>query len=130
IDERGITRPQRGQVDIGAFELEAIPAGSSLVVTSFSDGGPGSLRAAIKFANLHPGRDTITLAAGTYALSRAGRDEENGDTGDLDILDDLTIQGAGAGKTIIDAKGLDRVFDATSPIHLAFNNPSPLMPVL
>src|SRR5438045_3391647 len=45
-------------------------------------------------------------------LTLAGANEDFGATGDLDIRDDLTIKGAGAlgGETIIDAAGLDRVF--------------------
>jgi CSLREA domain-containing protein len=81
--------------------------------------GNCSLREAIRAANLDKaidacpagsGADTIYLPAGIYKLSIAGREEDNALTGDLDILDDLTITGAGAGATIVDGGGLDRVF--------------------
>ena len=74
-----------------------------------------SLREAIIAANASLVPVTITLGPGVYPLSRYGPDEDAADTGDLDILADLTIIGAGADKTIID--GLrnggvtDRVFD-------------------
>src|SRR4051794_16469490 len=67
--------------------------------------GPGvtTLRAAIIQANALPGPDTITLPAGTYRLTLAGANEDFAATGDLDIRDSLTILGAGADVTIIDA---------------------------
>ena len=54
-----------------------------------------SLRAAIMEANALGGADEITLPAGNYQLTIAGRMEDNSETGDLDILEDLTITGAG-----------------------------------
>jgi len=48
------------------------------------------------------GADTITLPSGTYTLTITGRGDNNALMGDLDILDDLTIQGDGADTTIID----------------------------
>jgi hypothetical protein len=84
------------------------------------DGLDCTLRAALDEANLCTyalcGEYVqITLPAGTFTLTRAGRDEDHNSTGDLDIFlnkTDVTliIQGAGAGKTIIDGDGLDRVF--------------------
>jgi uncharacterized repeat protein (TIGR01451 family)/CSLREA domain-containing protein len=70
-----------------------------------------TLRAAIQEANALPGADTITLNAELYTLTIAGAGEELAATGDLDISDDLTINGASVAETIIDAGGLDRVFD-------------------
>jgi len=73
-----------------------------------------SLRAAIQEANTVPFADTIVLQAGvTYTLARMGQDE-TALNGDLDILDDVTIVGAGPASTIIDGNGAvtgDRVFD-------------------
>ena len=54
--------------------------------------------------------DTIVVPSGTYTLTIAGTGEGVGETGDLDVLDDTIIQGAGAGITIIDGNALDRVF--------------------
>src|SRR5262249_14017325 len=63
----------------------------------------------------HAGADIIVLPAGDYKLSITGPNEDKAATGDLDITDDLTIQGAGAATTTVDAQGLDRVFEITSP---------------
>ena len=64
-----------------------------------------SLREAIIAANALAGHDTITLPVGTYTQSIVGTDEDAAADGDLDITDDLTITGAGAGSTIIDGNG-------------------------
>lgn len=74
-------------------------------------GGFCTLRAAIMEANALAGADTITLPAGVYTLTIAGADEDASTTGDLDIIQDLTINGAGSATTIIDGNNLDRVFD-------------------
>src|SRR5205807_1620465 len=57
------------------------------------------------------GTDTISLPAGVYTLTIAGRNEDAAATGDLDITDAVNITGAGAGSAIIDGNGIDRVFD-------------------
>lgn len=69
-----------------------------------------SLRAALIAANAAAGADTITLPSGIHQLAIAGAGEDLAATGDLDVLDDVTIIGAGQSVTIIDAAGLDRVF--------------------
>ena len=74
--------------------------------------GHCTLRAAIMQANFVTGLDTITLPSGVYLLTRPGDDDATV-LGDLDIADDLTIQGAGSGVTIVDGNGAvttDRVF--------------------
>lgn len=68
-----------------------------------------SLRGAIIAANVAVGTDTIVLSAATYDLTVAGEHEDLSATGDLDITDDIIIQGAGSDLTIIDGGGLDRV---------------------
>lgn len=73
--------------------------------------GTCTLRAAIQEANALAGPDQVTLAAGVHELSLAGADEDQGATGDLDVLDDLTIAGANAYLAVIDANGIDRVLD-------------------
>src|SRR5439155_26666818 len=56
-------------------------------------GGRCTLRAAIMEANALPGADTIVLPSGTYRLSIPGAGEDLGSTGDLDITDDLRVDG-------------------------------------
>ena len=70
--------------------------------------GVCTLRAAIQVANALPGPDTIIVPAGTYALTIPGQGEDAAAAGDLDITDNLTITGAGAATTIIQACELRR----------------------
>ena len=73
--------------------------------------GTCTLRAAIQETNALAGPDTINLPAGTYTLTIPGPGENLSATGDLDITDDLTVNGDGPASTIIDGNGLDRVLD-------------------
>ncbi len=94
--------------------LDAVDMNPGDGVCEISAGGPCTLRAAIQEANSlanSDGPDQITLAAGTYTLSIDGIDEQQGATGDLDIREDLILEGAGAAETIIDAAGIDRALD-------------------
>ncbi len=73
-----------------------------------------SLREAVIAANAAAGADAITLPAGRYELAIAGRDEDAAAEGDLDIADNVTISGAGAGATTLDGNGEatdDRIFE-------------------
>lgn len=83
--------------------------------------GRVTLRAAIQEANALAGGDTITLPAGTYLLSQIGAGENLGATGDLDILDGVTLTGAGADVTFINGVSQDRVFDIAGgvPVKIA-----------
>ncbi len=97
---------------------------TNITVTTTTDelnsDGDCSLREAIVAANTNavvdacPAgtiADTITLPAGTFALTIPGTSESEAATGDLDITDDLTLIGAGPTNTIIDGGGIDRVFE-------------------
>jgi predicted outer membrane repeat protein len=100
-----------------ALEDRAVPA--TLTVNTTLDilghtNGMLSLRQAIIDANAKAQADTIVLPAGTYALRIPGAGEYGCLTGDLNILGPLTINGAGAGSTVIDAAGLDRAFEVGS----------------
>jgi CSLREA domain-containing protein len=122
------------------FALALIPHGQALAV-SFTvnstadqpDANPGdgicrtasntcTLRAAIMEANSSPGADTITLPAGVYSLGIPSVNDDLDTTGDFDIHTSITILGAGADITIIDAgnplpgadptaKGMDRLIE-------------------
>ena len=83
-----------------------------------------SLRAAVQEANALAGADRVVLPAGAFALTLAGRGENAAATGDLDVTDELDIAGAGEPSTLIDAAGLDRVFDnlagaAEAPLRIS-----------
>ncbi|KAA0139974.1 hypothetical protein FYZ48_08595 [Gimesia chilikensis] len=131
-DQRGFARLFDGDgngsliVDIGAFE-------SGYIVTGFGDSvdanpgdgvsvdvnGQSTLRAAIIESNSRAGADTILLGTGVYTLSLFGQGEGNAYWGDLDITDDLTIIGAGSGKTVIDADYLDRIFEIFAGVNVS-----------
>ena len=114
------------------------PRAATLTVNAYTDGADAShgdgrcdtdavapgdqctLRAAVQEANATPGPDTILLAAGRYVMSVRGSGEEGAATGDLDVVDPLTITGAGASSTTIDGrKARDRIFDVFSDLTLS-----------
>jgi len=65
-----------------------------------------TLRAAVMEANALSGDDIITLPPGTYTLSIPGSLGSNTDvSGNLDVTDNLTINGSGATNTIVDGNG-------------------------
>jgi CSLREA domain-containing protein len=89
--------------------------------TDAVDGAPGNgvcaaasgactLRAAVQEANALAGAHVILVPAGTYTLAVAGRNEDNAAAGDLDVRRNVTIDGAGAGATILDGNSIDRLF--------------------
>ena len=90
-------------------------AASTFTVTKTADTADGvcnsdcSLREAITAANADFDASTINVPAGHYKLTRAGVDEDQNATGDLDIRSPIALLGAGARKTIIDGNGIDRV---------------------
>ena len=98
---------------------------ATITVTTFADNltnnGDCSLREAIQAANTDTaidacpagsGADTLQLSAGTYGLSMGNLvgDEDANQTGDLDILSNLTLKGIDANTTEISTTVvLDRV---------------------
>ena len=69
-----------------------------------------SLRGAISKANADTTNTyTIQVPAGNYVLTLNGINEDSNATGDLDILCNLTILGAGANLTTVDGNQMDRV---------------------
>jgi CSLREA domain-containing protein len=90
---------------------------ASFTSTRFDDPSPNgcvpadcSLREAIMAANAAPGHDTVHLRSGVYVLSIPIGLAASAADGDLNIAGDLTISGAGAGASIVDGTGIDRVF--------------------
>ena len=70
-----------------------------------------SLRDAIIASNMSLGANTIKLRAGHYKLTIPGTREHAAATGDLNITNHVTIDGAGASTTTIDGNHIDRVFE-------------------
>ena len=82
-----------------------------------------SLRGAISKANADSANSyIINVPAGTYVLSLSSTNEDSNTDGDLDISDNLTIHGAGAVSTIIDANRIDRVFDIRAGATVEIND--------
>ncbi len=120
LDQRGVTRS--GPCDIGAYEYN--PSALAFTVDSTTDavddttngvcaspGGECTLRAAIQEANAWRVPTTITLPAGAYTLDLDGAGEDLGATGDLDVMNggNVTIVGAGASASIIEACQTDQL---------------------
>ena len=93
-------------VDSTADAVDASPGDGACATLA----GACTLRAAVQETNARPGADTISVPPGTYVLAIPGAGEDASVTGNLDITDDLTITGSGAGSTIADGGHLDRVF--------------------
>jgi CSLREA domain-containing protein len=118
----------------------SVRADSTITVNTTDDelntDGDCSLREAIQAANTNAavdactagsGADTITVPAGTYTLTITGADEDANATGDLDITDSVTINGAGKNTTIIQAgtdstNGIDRVLHSVSRISATISD--------
>lgn len=105
---------------LAAFIAVAVAAPASaapFTVTKTADTNDGacapgncSLRDAVIAANAAAGADTINVPAGRFTLTGAAG-EDAAASGDLDLTGDVTIAGAGAANTTIDAAGVDRIFD-------------------
>jgi CSLREA domain-containing protein len=105
--------------------LAALPAAAATITVdttadAIADDGNCTLREAVRAANLDTavdactagsGADEIVLPEGTFTLSLPGASEDHAMTGDLDLRETVTITGAGADATIVDANDLDRAFD-------------------
>ena len=127
LDQRGAARVLDGDldgtwtVDIGAVEYFDGFWVDSLDDTVDDNPGDGvaadasgntTLRAAVMEANALAGHQTIVVRPGTYVLTIVGLDEDGAQTGDLDVSEDVTIAGADAATTIIDAGTTgDRLFE-------------------
>lgn len=84
--------------------------------------GMCTLRAAVQETNALAGADTIIVPAGTYTLTIPGADEDGAATGDLDLNDDLVIEGSEVGETVVDGGQLDRVLHIPGPYAVDLAN--------
>ena len=82
---------------------------NTFLVTNLDDNGPGSLRQAVLDADSNKGADTINFQAGltgTIVLT----------SGELFIIDDLTINGPGASLITVSGNHASRVFEILSGV--------------
>ncbi len=80
--------------------------------------GDCSLREAVLNANACSGTQTINLPAGNYVLTIDGDNEYLGETGDLDVTDDLIIVGTGAPSI---SGGIERSFQIHNGVTAEFS---------
>ncbi len=93
---------------------------ATFTVTTTSDHVVGgcdadcSLREAVIAANATVEHDTIVVPAGLYVLSLVGAGEDSAATGDLDLKENVTIEGDPAGGTVIDGNLTDRLIHSVA----------------
>ncbi|MBD2533486.1 DUF4347 domain-containing protein [Nostoc flagelliforme FACHB-838] len=90
---------------------------TTYVVTNTNDSGVGSLRQAIINANNDPGVETIVFSR-TGVFGDATPDIITLTSGELNIAEEVIIQGTGADKLIISGNNTSRVFTATAPLSI------------
>src|SRR5262245_24805411 len=84
-------------------QLEGRLVLSAYHVSTLADAGPGSLREAVARANTHPGADVVVFDEGlTGTIALTG--------GELDLTDDVKINGPGADELTVSGSHLSRVF--------------------
>lgn len=107
-----------GTVTVGGALSFAASTAPVYTVTRQDDPSPAlsgcsasacTLRSAISASNSVPG--AILVPAGTYTLALGSSGEDANAGGDLDLRAGMSIYGAGADVTIIDANHKDRIFD-------------------
>ncbi len=98
--------------------LPAIASAATVTVNTTADNAPApgqcegvagdcSLRQAIDVANGEPGPNKVVVPAGDYALTIEPTGGTDNDSGDLDVSGEVTIEGAGARHTTIDASAIE-----------------------
>jgi hypothetical protein len=107
---RAIGERPKDRALMSTFQVNTTLDTVAVDLRSGKDGaGHISLRSAIMAANARGGSNTITLRQGLFTLTIPGANEDASATGDLDVSSNLTIKGAGTGKTVIDGNNIDRV---------------------
>src|SRR5262249_7109233 len=113
----------RARPRLEQLEDRAVPATftvtTALDVVNATD-GKLSLREAVTRSNDRPGPDSSILRAGVFKIAVDGANEDANATGDFDVTDAVTIRGAGAGLTVIDAQQKDRLFELIGSINVRF----------
>jgi CSLREA domain-containing protein len=102
---------------VASLLLAAPAQAATIVVTKKEDSrdfqcnADCSLREAVDVANSNGVADEIVLPAGVLRLTLFPIQEDNNAAGDIDVLSDLTIRGAGAAATTIQIFNDDRILD-------------------
>src|SRR5581483_3773208 len=101
-------------VDSTADEVDASPGDGVCQTASMTC----TLSAAVQEANHLAGADTIQLPAGAYVLTIPPAADGDAANGDLEVLEDLTVTGAGAATTILDGNGAAKIFTGYGGVSL------------
>ncbi len=125
VSTASLAQPAYAAAIVVTTTADVIDAAANCVsVTLATLPGPGgltSLREAVCAANNTPGPDTISFGVnGTFVLTGAAN-EDNGNSGDLDINDSLTINGNGTSNTLLNGGGIERIFDVFPGVAITFN---------
>lgn len=104
-------------VDVATDGVDADPGDGACSTTA----GACTLRAAIQESNALAGTQTIVLGARLHELTRPGEDENAAATGDLDVTDDVVVEGASAASSIIDANRNERIFEVRERAQLTLS---------
>ena len=117
-----VVLPRDEEVGFGDSDAQAVSQADFVVTATVDavDAAPGdgacatavgecSLRAAVQEANGLAGAQLVEVPAGTYVLTIAGQGEDAAASGDLDLTSELSLSGTGAGQTVLEANGHDRV---------------------
>lgn len=111
-----------GSLGIGVAEAQTFNVSKTADTSDGVCNADCSLREAVIAANALAGADVINIPAGAYKLTISGTGENASATGDLDITDDLTINGAGSGQTIIDGNFIGRVIEIAKGKNVELND--------
>ena len=104
----------KGPVPSAVEALESRLLLSTYTVTNLNDSGAGSLRDAIEQANASPGPDTIDFATDLSGTITLGGTQ-------LEISDDLTIDGPSASLLIVSGNHASGVFQVDEKVTAAFS---------
>jgi cysteine-rich repeat protein len=74
-------------------------------------GGGCSLRAAVQEANATPGRDVVRLPEGGFEVGNRYIDVDGDESDDLDLTDDISIEGEGADRSHVYGSGRSGIFE-------------------
>ena len=111
---------------IAAFAcITGVAGADTIKPTRFDDPVPNgckpgdcSLREAIVAANKTDRADTVKLRKGRYRLAVPEDGDDDGKSGDLDLVERITVAGKGPKRTTVDGKGIGPVFQLlTFPTH-------------
>jgi len=81
-----------------------------------------TLRAAIQEANARAGLQIVRLQKGAYLLTLNGMSDDEGLSGDFDLLDDVIVRGVDSARTWVDGQTVDRVFHVHPGVDATLQN--------